>query len=318
MVYKLEPLRPVSQGVRTIAASQIEGVLSAFGGEPLSAKAVHETRKALKRLRALLSLVRGGLAADDLRRERSRLRSIARSLAGARDAHVMLETAAALHDLGLPRDCRSAGRAVIARLEARRDEAGAQIAAGLGELPVERLREALGAMRTLPVAELSFADVLDGFTRTYARGRELHEVVFESDIDDERIHDFRKEVQQHWRHLQLLLNAWPKALRPHCTLARELSETLGKDHDFAMLTVFARDTAAVEEDRGKRFGAYIQLCAQEQAKLRRHAGVLARRLYAEKPKSIRRRIKVYWETAEALVDKTAQEKDSAKVIPLQR
>lgn len=319
MTYRLELLRPVTPCVRQIAASQIEGVLSAYGDEALSAKAVHETRKALKRLRALLTLVRHGLKSDDMRRERARLRAIAHSLAGARDTHVMLETATALHDKGLPRDCRGAGRAVIGLLEIKRADNGARLATEQMELPVEKLREALGAMRKLPLSELVFDDVLDGFTETYARGRQLHEVVFERDVDDERIHDLRKEVQQHWRHLQLLVNAWPKALRPHIALARELSETLGKDHDIAMLTAFVREMAADQDDRPGRFDAYIELCAGEQAKLRRLAGLLARRLYAEKPKALRRRIKVYLETARELaVDELQQNESSAQVIAIKR
>ena len=319
MTYRLEPLRPVTPCVRQIAASQIEDILSAYGDEALSAKAVHETRKALKRLRALLTLVRYGLKSDDMRRERARLRGIAHSLAGARDTHVMLETATALHDKGLPRDCRGAGRAVIGLLEIKRADNGARLATEQMELPVEKLREALGAMRTLPLSELAFDDVLDGFTETYARGRQLHDVVFEAGVDDERIHDLRKEVQQHWRHLQLLVNAWPKALRPHIILARDLSETLGKDHDIAMLTAFAREMAADQDDRpSRRFDAYIELCAGEQAKLRRLAGLLARRLYAEKPKALRRRIKVYLETARELAVDELQQNESAQVIVMKK
>jgi CHAD domain-containing protein len=316
MIYRLEPQSPVSQSVRLIAASQIEDILSAFGDEPPSAKAVHETRKAVKRLRALLTLVRRGLEAEDLHRERDRLRAIAHSLAGARDAHVMLETATALQEKRLPRDCRAAGRAVIARLGERREEAGQQLSAELSELPVERLRDALAAMHALPVDRLDVTDLLAGFTQTYRRGRKLQAQAFAPGADDERVHDLRKQVQQHWRHLQLLAKAWPKGLRPHIALARELSETLGKDHDIAVLAGFAREMAAGEEN-GQRLTAYAEFCAGEQERLRRHAVLLARRLYAEKPKSLRRRLKVYWETAQELIEDDEPD-GRAKVVPIKR
>lgn len=298
MTYRLEPQHTVSHSVRQIAGSQIGDILSTFGDESSSAKAVHETRKALKRLRALLSLVRHGIEADDLRRERDRLRDIAHSLAGARDAHVMLETARALQGRGLPRDCRTASRIVIGLLEETRDNAGTHLAEQSAELPLDTLRDAHEAMAALPVEALDFYDVLRGFIETYRRGRRLHRDVFAAGAEDERIHDLRKEVQQHWRHLQLLTNAWPKALRPQIALARDLSEALGNDHDIAMLAAFARETAdGQSEDKAGRFDAYLRLCALEQAALRQHAERLARRLYAEKPKSLRRRIRIYWETA---------------------
>jgi CHAD domain-containing protein len=315
MTYRLEPHRPVSLSVRQIAVSQIEDILSAFGDEAPSAKAVHETRKALKRLRALLSLVRHGLEADDLRRERDRLRAIAHALAGARDAHVMLETATGLQHKGLPRDCRAAGRVVIGRLEERRDEAGTRLSSELSALPVKKLREARDAMQTLAVEQLDVADLLDGFTQTYRRGRKLYQDAFKADADDECVHDLRKQVQQHWRHLQLLANAWPKVLRPHIALARELSETLGKDHDVAVLASFAREIGAGQDEGSKRFDPYADFCAGEQQTFRRRARLLARRLYAEKPKSLRRRLRVYWETADDLAGEK-EPKPNSKVVPI--
>jgi CHAD domain-containing protein len=314
MTYRLEPQRPVGQSVRQIAVSQIDDILSPLAADAAPAKAVHETRKALKRLRALLSLVQRGLDADDLRRERDRLRAIAHTLAGARDAHVMLETATELQQKSLPRDCRAAGRAVIKRLEERRGEAGTQLGAGLGALPVEQLREARDAMHVLAVDQLAVDDLLDGLTETYRRGRKLYRDAFKPDADDECVHDLRKQVQQHWRHLQLFANVWPKGLRPHIALARELSETLGKDHDMAVLAGFVRQIEAGSDQETRRFNAYADVCVREQQTLRRHAGLLARRLYAEKPKSLRRRLKVYWETADALAEK--EPKAVAKVVPI--
>jgi CHAD domain-containing protein len=293
MTYRLDPLCPTGESVQEIAAAQIGDVIAKFGGEPLSVIAIHETRKALKRLRALLGLVRGGLPSDDLRREKQRLRAIAHSLAGARDAHVMIATAAALENEAMPRACRPASR-LLMKLLRQREQAEAP-SLGQARLPVAALREAQAGLRALPMDGLTFSEVLDGFTQSYRLGRRLAGEVFQADAEDECFHDLRKQVQQHWRHLQLVSNAWPKGLRPQIMLARELSETLGKDHDIALLAGLAREQESREP--GKRFDAYGEFCAGQQEKLRRHAELLARRLYAEKPKAVRRRIRSYWETA---------------------
>jgi CHAD domain-containing protein len=300
MTYRLEPLNPVDRSVREIASAQIGDLLAGDGEGKASANSVHEARKALKRLRALLSLVREGLDGGDLKRERARIREIAASLAGARDAHVMLETARSLREGAMPRGCHAASKALIKLLEARPAGAETQLASGGdGCLPVDALEEARASLEALPLGDLSFKDLLGGFVATYRRGRAIHKEVLQGEAEDERYHDLRKQVQQHWRHLQLLSKAWPKAMRPQIALAHELAEALGRDHDISVLADFARGNAE-EIGAPQSLEAYLGLCAASQAELRERAALLARRLYADKPEAVRRRMRVWWETAGAL------------------
>jgi CHAD domain-containing protein len=299
MTYRLEPLSSVDQSVRRIALSQIEDLLAEHGQGAASPVAVHEARKALKRLRALLSLIRSALDEKDLQREKQRLRSIAGTLAGARDAHVMIETAKALSKGDMLRSCEATAGALMTLLEEKRGEAERQFSGHAVRLPVDQFQEARSALEALPLDDLGFEQVLDGFVATYRRGRKLFAAVFKADVEDERYHDLRKAVQQHWRHLQLLSNAWPKALRPQVALAHELAEALGRDHDLSVLSAFVRDNAGrIGEDRDLE--TYLQLCATSQKDLREEASLLARRLYAEKPKAIRERMRTYWLTAREL------------------
>jgi hypothetical protein len=60
--------------------------------------AVHEARKDLKKLRAVLRLVRDDLGDAVYRSENVRFRDAGRMLSGARDAHVRVETLAALRE----------------------------------------------------------------------------------------------------------------------------------------------------------------------------------------------------------------------------
>lgn len=299
MSYRLKPLQPVHHSVRRIATSQIEDLLDQHGKAAPSATSVHEARKVIKRLRSLLSLVRAGLADDDLRREKQRLREIAQTLAGARDAQVMVETSAALRSGGLPRSCQTTDVALMGMLEQRRQQAEKKLAAERGQLPVPAFRDAQNALTALPLSNIGFEEVLDGFTKTYQSGRQLHAELEESEADDERFHDLRKHVQQHWRHLQLISNAWPKVLKEQVGLAHELAETLGKDHDLSVLAAFVRDHAdKLGSDKGVE--AYLRICGKVQDQLRKEADLLARRLYAEKPKAIRERMRAYWQTAREL------------------
>ena len=84
---------------------------------------MHEARKDMKKLRALLRLARGELGEEIFGRENACFRDAARELAGTRDADVMLETLDAL-DLpaGLGGELRKA-------IQAERARAGAPTAA---------------------------------------------------------------------------------------------------------------------------------------------------------------------------------------------
>ncbi len=93
-------LRRMAQGQVLLALEQLgagagAGGTSAAGGHP-DEKAVHETRKAIKRLRALLRVLRGELGERSFQREDGALRDIALQLSTARDAAVMLATLDAL------------------------------------------------------------------------------------------------------------------------------------------------------------------------------------------------------------------------------
>jgi CHAD domain-containing protein len=76
------------------------------GGRVLDKEAIHDARKALKRLRALVRLLRGELGERHYKREHAILRDAARRLASARDAEVMVGTLDAL----LERHPRKLGR----------------------------------------------------------------------------------------------------------------------------------------------------------------------------------------------------------------
>ena len=95
---------------------------------------MHETRKALKRLRALLRLIRPAMGEDAFKRENAQLREIGLSLSGARDRHVLLETvnklegAAGLGRKGLVSGLRACIAAANGEGAPRDDEAGARAA----------------------------------------------------------------------------------------------------------------------------------------------------------------------------------------------
>jgi hypothetical protein len=115
----LLPGEPPVQGFRRMVLGQLDLAIELLAAENSSmptADAVHETRKALKRLRTLVKLLEDELGAQATAREQAILRDAGRRLAGARDAEVMVSTLEAL----LKRHPRKlARRAGVSRLRGR-------------------------------------------------------------------------------------------------------------------------------------------------------------------------------------------------------
>ncbi len=92
MAFRFKLGEPFDEGCRRIAVDQIERAQSQLHDKGDQAIAVHETRKSLKRLRALLRLVRPAMGEAAFKQENAQLRDIGLSLSGERDRHVLLET----------------------------------------------------------------------------------------------------------------------------------------------------------------------------------------------------------------------------------
>ena len=98
MTYRFKLQEPIAQGVRRIGLEQIDIAAAKLGSKDDIPAAIHDARRCLKRLRALLRLVRPGLADTAYRRETERLAGMGRLLSGARDLFVMQQTLAKLED----------------------------------------------------------------------------------------------------------------------------------------------------------------------------------------------------------------------------
>src|SRR5437763_13267226 len=90
--YRFRQREAVPDAIARIARGRIEHALAELRGEADSSPevAVHEARKDMKKLRALLRLARDELGDEVYRRENECFRDAARRLSGFRDADMML------------------------------------------------------------------------------------------------------------------------------------------------------------------------------------------------------------------------------------
>jgi len=277
------------------------------GGSP-DERAVHETRKALKRLRALLRLLAHELGDEAYAREGAALRDIARELALARDAAVMLGTLDRLIErhprkLGRRRSVRELRRRLRAEHERTQRLAlsdPADYAAVLGALLAFRRRAGAWSLTERPGIQLVDADL----ERIYRQGRARYRRVARREGDRAiAMHRWRKRVKDLRYAAEMLdhrsrsgARAPDARLRKLARRADELGELLGEEHDLAVFAERLRAGARSERRETWRTGRrarkqLLGLIAERRRALRKRALRAGKQLYAERPRRFIRGIR---------------------------
>jgi CHAD domain-containing protein len=297
MTYRFKLQEPIADGVRRIGLEQLDIAAAKLAGKKDDpAVAIHDARRCLKRLRALLRLVRPGLAETTYRRETDRLVGIGRMLAGARDLHVMQQTLGKLETRFGPLPNGAAGhvRKLLAQGRIGRRLAGEDAK----RRALSRLEQARRLFGGRAVGAISLEHIAEGLEDTYRKARKAFRHAYEKP-SDEAFHAWRKKVQQHWRHMSLLSRGWPEAMSARASEAKELSRLLGDDHDLAVLIAFVSDQTGKHLEAGD-VEALAKLCRTCQDELRAQARPRGERLFAERPQDLEERVHLYWTNAACL------------------
>ncbi|GEO85429.1 CHAD domain-containing protein [Ciceribacter naphthalenivorans] len=292
----------MGEAVRGAATEQLADAISALEQQPQGLhEAIHEARKKFKRVRALYRLV-----ACDLKEfrttENTRLRDVARTLSVVRDATALVETVAYLQDRAVNDEERSALAHARDVLAERRDA----LARAETDLPgkvaaaIATCHEAIAAIETanFPKRPRKTARLLaTGWAKGLARGRAALEDCHHS-VHEEVFHELRKASQSYWMNLSLLRGIWPSAMNAKRAQAKMLVETLGHEHDLALLAGFLdRETGLI--GGGEEFSHLLGAIIREQQELRRSALALAEHVLGDTPEREGMIIEALWIAAAA-------------------
>ena len=254
-------------------------------GEAPPERTIHETRKALKRARALVRVQRSALGPKRFRRGNAALRGAGRQLASARDAEVAVDALEAMVERHPRRLARSAGVAALrGRLLTEREQAqahtrhGAQVRAiVLGELraarvDLKRWQPAQGDRRT----------AREGLQAIYSEGRR-REGRARKAKSSAALHEWRKRAKD------LRYVAEALELRGVARRADRLGETIGEEHDLWLLKESVkRHRGCFKHEKAAR-RELEKIIAKRRRRLRKRALRLGRELYREPPKRFVRR-----------------------------
>jgi hypothetical protein len=322
----------VGEGLRRMAVGQLDVAIEALEGRDAKlspAQRVHEARKALKRLRALLRLVRDEIGEQAYTRESAVVRAAGKRLAQARDGEVLLHT---LDDLVKRQPKKLGRRRGVQPLRARlahECEGAAELAlsescARPGAL--DELRAMRGRVGAWELAEPGGIEAIEpALMRLYGGGRRrMHRAARSGGAGGRKLHDWRKRVkdlryaaemlqrkqERPGKRLRDRVGGKPdKRERRRATKAKQklkfigevarqaddLGELLGQEHDLMVLAERVRAEAKATRASGApgpgTRRALLKAIAKRRKRLRSRALRDGRRLYGRKPKRFVRRVR---------------------------
>lgn len=300
-------------GVKRVATEQFRlAAAGFFDGEDAFAPAVHEMRKSMKRVRALLRLVRGEIGEQVYAFEDRSLAETARTLAEPRAATAMVLTLGVIREIYGEFLAEGTFEDLTMRLAARRDTIHLRVMEdpNLTARVVRNLEKAYNRYSSWPTdpdaweaygvgIRDSFGAVAPGLQATYHRGRKEMVIAYTHPSAD-NFHQWRKRAKYLRHQMEFLAPLWPEVIVGMAMTLDRLGSLLGEDHDLAELIDLLHARPDYTPDLRER-SLLLALVGQRRAELRLAAEILGRRIYAERPGSLTGRFGEYWESRQLAI-----------------
>jgi CHAD domain-containing protein len=285
MAYRLKHGEPVDEGARRVAKEELQAAVRNLALPPAQRDVgIHEARKSLKRLRALLRLL-GPVMGAEARLEARRLRDAARRISGFRDAAVAIETLDALCARNSAPD-RWIAKFRSSLVLLKQASAGDDMDEVLAQVS-STLAKAAARVASWRITAEGDAAIHPGLKRAYRRGRKAFKAV-QGSLSGEPAHTLRKRVKDLWYTVRLLEGAWVSA-SGLATQLKELEALLGEEHNLTMLSERLPVVAPGKPKPAwqRRIDDWI---AAYRAELSSQAEAIGAQVYAEKPAAFLQRI----------------------------
>lgn len=298
---KLDPAKSLARSVPDVARHHLDAAIEQLEEQRNGIEtAVHQARKHLKRVRALIRMVEH-VDPKHLKPVRRSLSEAARGLSELRDATALIECA---ESLGPYLDGRNAGDMAGPLRDAvsRRRDLLALESPSLAHVTAPVIDACREAGEELGKADYGAhgdaADILaEGRSRNHRKARSTLEVCHHGG-HPEAFHDLRKCAQATVFQAAFLSEAWPFAMSAEAAEAKSLTDILGHEHDLEVLNILLHAEPHL-------FGAIAgrdrlaELIMERRAALRHDAMTIAARLYPDGAKREAKRFAALWELAAA-------------------
>ena len=293
MAYEFKGRKAVGTQLARVVAKEFDRALEEVGGSQIvdRTEAVHEARRRVKKIRAVVRLLQRDLGKDHRILNRQ-LRTIAHQLSSLRDVDAAVEMMQSVRDryprLVTPSIFAAVQRGLLARKRGTVEHLHPDHLLPRVARELRRLAKAM-PRRIRRVG--GYTSVRAGMLRAYRRARNAMASV-NANPDDMRFHLWRRRVKDHWYHVRLLegLNAHANARGRGL---KRLEAWLGDDHNLVLLRATILSAPARFGD--ERATAIVLGCVtKHHATLRKRALKLGGRMFAGKPGVFRGSIDSWW------------------------
>jgi len=289
MSFRLKRTESVADGLRRVVNRQAARAINRLSRGDTD-QAIHDARRACKKIRGLLRLVQGSL--PDYQLENHWYRDAARHLAAARDAYAVAEALSRLQK----QQKRSADELLVEQVgRALRAKSQVPSSAELVDAKMQALaafEEGRRRINNWNLVEENFGAIRAGLSTVYRDGQEGCAASAQT-LDAATFHEWRKSVKYLWCQVRFLRGCWPRMIRPLSRQLDELADLLGEDHNLAVL--YARSIhPGVGLGASVDLTAWQHLIAAQRETLAAKSRPLGQRIFAESVEAFVARWEAYW------------------------
>jgi CHAD domain-containing protein len=289
MPYRWNPEESSHGNVQRIAVEQIDESLEAARSHVGVQDRIHEARKACKRIRALLRLVRPALG-ETYQFENTFFRDSAKELAALRDASSVIDA----YDRLMERFDEEVSRQHFSPVRRRLTLAQRELEDRHAPDLLKAFAEAMQAARDrVPEWKLDTDGTppWQGAKKTYRRGRK--QMPRSTDPGAVTFHEWRKRAKYHRHHVELLQPMFARPLKGRGRALHDLTDLLGEQHDLFLLRS-RLDTSDTANDAERQIQMQ-ELIDRQREELQHRAIIEGEKLFVDKPADMMKRWNRWWE-----------------------
>jgi len=296
MGFQLKPNETVPGGLKRIVRKEIDKAIAALTADEGvdRSEAVHDARRAFKKVRAVLKLVRKELGKRCYERENVRFRDAGRPLTEVRDAQVLVEILDKLAERFSSEVSQPSFEEVRQTL-AEHERATAVRVFDQENAPrhvIAMLKRARRRVQDWPLQHAGWNALAEGLQSTYGRGRKAFAAA-SVEPTVENFHEYRKRVKDLWHQLQIIHPMQPLLLGEEASQTHNLADLLGDEHDLAVLSQFLTEAPAKFGDPSA-VAALLALVVRRRTELQQAAKMLGKKVHRERPRDFVARLHDYW------------------------
>jgi CHAD domain-containing protein len=292
MGYRLKDSESFAKGIKRIVLEQIDKALVNLRPNVRNKdRAIHDARVCIKKIRAVLRLIRDPMAEKLFEKEDTYYRDVGRKLSKVRDSAAMLEIIDKLIEHfsdQLSPDAFASIKTPLRQTKAGRKQDRKRSVAEAAK----SLREARKRVKEWPDPGARQA-LAGGLKRVFKDGRTNFATAYDQPAI-ETFHEWRKEVKHLVYQTRVLRPLWGNMMEALTGELKTLGQYLSDDHDLAILREKISEQLDDSEERTD-IEALIALIDQRRNELQLTAKVLGTRIYAEKPRVFAARSQTYWQ-----------------------